>query len=77
MPPSKEMRVRHAAQSVEFGLKSSGVYHLRNEEDASAIAALVRINLRDSDLVVEEPLRGFGGEYTFRSASHLGSKSTD
>jgi hypothetical protein len=53
MPPSKEMRVRHAAQSVEFGLKSSGVYHLRNEDDASAIAALVRINLRDSDLVVE------------------------
>lgn len=74
MPPSKEMRVRHAAESVESSLRALGVSHLRNDDDASAVAALVRRNLWGTDLVVEEPLHNFGGEYTFRSASRLAPK---
>ncbi len=76
MSKKREMEIRHKADSAEAVLKQQGVYHLPNDEPGfgGAVAEELRRRYPNSDLKVEAPLRNFGGEYVFRSASHLGTK---
>lgn len=75
MSKSKEMEIRHKADSIESVLMVHGIAHLQNEPGVSfGVVEELNRRYRNSDLKVEHPPRGFGGEYIFRSASHLGRK---
>ncbi|MGN8118081.1 hypothetical protein [Labrys sp. 22185] len=73
----REQEIGHKADSVEWMLKERGVYHLPNDEPGFcfAVGELLRRRFPNSDLKVEAPKLNFGGEYTFSSASHLGTKA--
>ncbi|OYX00894.1 MAG: hypothetical protein B7Z14_07705 [Bosea sp. 32-68-6] len=73
------MEIRRKADSVEAMLKADGVYRIPNDEPgfASSVASLLHRRFPNSDLKVQEPPRNFGGEYVFRSSSHLGTKVTE
>lgn len=72
----KEMDARHKADSVEWALKERGVSFVPNDEPGFCARVEEELRRRHhlSDLVVERPPMNFGGEYIFRSASHLGAK---
>ena len=74
----KELEIRHKADSVESVLKKYGICRVPNDVPGfcAAVAEVLRRRYPDSDLICEAPPRNFGGEYTFRSASHLGTKDT-
>lgn len=77
MPPSRAMRVKHKAESVVASLRNSGVSFLPNDEDAYAVFEEVMRTLRGTDLKVETPRFGFGGEYVFRSENRLSGEGFD
>lgn len=76
MSKKKELEVRHKADSVESMLKARGVYRIPNDEPGFCFAVGEELRRRypNSDLRVEAPRLNFGGEYTFSSVSHLGTK---
>lgn len=74
MATKKELEIRHLADSAEWALKERGVYHIPNDGDGlgSAVAFALRRRFPGPELQVEEPLRGFGGEYVFRLTTTAG-----
>lgn len=77
MSKKNELAVRHKADSVESMLRQQGVYHVPNDEPGFCFAVGEELRRRypNSDLKIEAPRLNFGGEYTFSSASRLGTKS--
>ena len=77
MSKKSELVVRHKADSVESMLRQYGVHHVPNDEPGFCFAVWEELRRRhpNSDIKVESPKLNFGGEYTFSSVNHLGTKS--
>ena len=68
------MQIRQMIDEAVFSLQSEGIYRMPNHDDAVAVVEGVTRRLQRGDLTIQEPAHGFGGEYTFRSETRLGSK---
>lgn len=77
MSAKRDREIEQKADSVIWALKDRGASLVMDNGSgiASRVAARVRALCQGSDLVIKDPTFRGDGEYDFRSASHLGTKT--